>query len=124
MAAVICLWLAYTTCNAAYSLFAPFLPEEVRSSSSCIEFYIMAIRSFPKGRLNLYLRGVKSQTSPSLRDKAMKQNMVLKSNFFFNESELEDLSSYFGVLGPIILSLGHNIFCPCCFTELALSNNW
>ena len=29
MAAVICLWLAYMTCNAAYSLFAPFLPEEV-----------------------------------------------------------------------------------------------
>ena len=33
MAAVICLWLAYMMSNAAYSLFAPFLPEEVRGKT-------------------------------------------------------------------------------------------
>jgi hypothetical protein len=29
LAALVCLWFSYFMCNTAYSLFAPFLPEEV-----------------------------------------------------------------------------------------------
>ena len=30
----VCLWLAYTLCNAAYSIIHPFFPQEVRLATS------------------------------------------------------------------------------------------